>query len=518
MSLTLRRFFASSFFFWVALAILSGWLLYPLRKKLKFGIDLVGGTYITLRVETEKAIEHDLREKLQGLEDALKASDYSLPTAHAFEQGSFVVTFESMQAAQVAQTVLKQEFPETVSEVNGSALSFHLSTKKENDLKRWAVEGDVEVLRTRLNSLGVEEIKVVPQGERDIVVELPDVDNPAKAKEIIGKPALLEFKLVEAMSPSREQLLDPFGGDVPSGMVVLPYAERGRKEYVLVPDYAEVTGRHLKDAHPGTGGQFGTNAAVNFVFSPEGGRKFSELTGQNIGKYLAAILDNQVISVAVIQSAINTEGQISGSSFTPEDVKQLALMFKSGSFPAPVKFEEERTVGATLGNEAVKSGVISCAVGLGLLLIFSLIVYKLSGLFAFLALVYNLLLMLVAMAMFRATLTLPGIAGMVLTIGMAVDASILIYEKVRELLAGGETPRAALNEGFKDAMAVILDANITTFIVGLVLFFFGTGPVKGFAVTLMIGIGATLIAGLFFLKSLFNAYFFIKKDVRKLSI
>lgn len=519
MSTALRRFTASWLFFWLILAAVSAWYLYPLRKKLKFGIDLVGGTYITLRVETEKAIEHELREKLQTLEESLKAADYSMPIAHKIEEETLTAAFDTTETARAAQSIIRQEFSsDVVADVVGSDLVFRLSTKKENELKRWAVESDVEVLRTRLNTLGVEEIKVTPQGERDIVVELPDVDDPAKAKEIIGKPAMLEFKLVESMAATKEQLLDPYGGDVPSGMIVLPYSERGRKEFVLVPDYAEITGRHLKDARPGRGGQFGTEAAVSFVLTSEGGKKFHELTSQNIGKYLAAILDNQVISVAVIQSAIGAEGQISGRSFTPEDVKQLGMLFRSGAFVAPVTFEEERSVGPALGFEAIKSGVISCTVGLALLFLFSIIIYKLSGFFAFLALLYNLLLMLIAMALFRATLTLPGIAGMVLTIGMAVDASILIYEKVRELLRAGETPRAAINEGFRDAMAVILDANITTFIVGVVLFFFGTGPVKGFAITLMIGIIATLVAGLFFLKSIFSAYFMIRKESKTLSI
>ena len=511
-----KRFTASGFWFWLILAFISIYFLYPIRQKIKFGIDLVGGTYITLRVQTDKAVEHELREKLQELEVSLKNSEKALPSGHIFKDSKLEINFADKDAALDAYSLLKREVEGVVAAVSDKNLVMSFNNKKENEIKKGAVTGDIEVLRTRLNTIGAEEIKVAPQGETDIIIELPDVADFAKAKEMIGTPANLEFKLVESMAATKDQLLDEFGGDVPSGMQILPFSEVDKKLYVLVPDYAEISGRHLKDAKAAIGGQYGTEAVVAFKLTGSGAKKFYELTSENIGKNLAIILDNKVISAPVIQQGIRSEGQITGSR-SMESAKELATLLKSGAFVAPVKFEEERSVGPSLGYESIKSGVISCLVGFILLFLFSIIVYKLSGFFAFLALIYNLLLMLLAMSLFKATLTLPGIAGIVLTIGMAVDASILIFEKIRELIRHGETINAAINNGFKDAMAVILDANITTFIVGAVLFYFGTGPVKGFAVTLMLGIVATLVAGLFFLKSIFKT-FLMKPNVQKLSI
>ena len=256
---------------------------------------------------------------------------------------------------------------------------------------------------------------------------------------------------------------------------------------------------------------------VEFSFSSEGGDKFYDLTSKNVGKPLAIVLDNKVVMAPKINSALRESGVIESSTFTPQTAKQLEVLLKSGAFVAPVTFEEERQIGPSLGAESIKQGLISCLVGLGLLLVFSISFYSMCGLLAFITLLYNLLLILVAMHFLRATLTLPGIAGLVLTIGMAIDSSILIYEQIKEALANGMTIRKAVDTGFSDALVVILDANITTFIVGAVLYYFGTGPIKGFAVTMMLGIIATLITGLFFLKSTFT-FILNKFNVQKLRI
>src|SRR3990167_9002546 len=338
-----RRFVSSGFLVWLLVAAIAVIFLYPIRQKIKFGIDLVGGTYITLRVETEKAIDHELREKLQELESSLKHSDEPLPTGHKFEDGGLTVSFANSDAAVKAMSTLKR---------------------------------DIEVLRTRLNSIGAEEIKVAPQGKKDIIVELPDVADFAKAKEMIGTPAHLEFKLVESIASNKDALLDEYGGEIPSGLEILPYNQDGHKSYVLVPDYAEVSGRHLKEAKAGIGGQYGTDAVVAFKLTSNGSKKFYKLTSENVGKRLAIILDNKVISAPVIQQAIRSDGQITGSH-SMEEAKELAMLLKSGAFVAPVKFEQERSVGPSLGHESIKSGVISCLVGLLLLFFFSVIVYKL---------------------------------------------------------------------------------------------------------------------------------------------
>ncbi|MEX2438192.1 MAG: protein translocase subunit SecD, partial [Candidatus Babeliales bacterium] len=289
-------------------------------------------------------------------------------------------------------------------------------------------------------------------------------------------------------------------------VIILPGKDRdelGNRRYYLLPAFTDINGSLLKDARAGFGGQSGAQLVVNFEFMPEGGERFYELTRKSQGQQIAIVLDDKVISAPVVNEPIGSRGQITGR-FTSEEVNELAALLKSGAFVAPVTFEEERRIGPALGAESIRQGLMSCLIGLGFLLAFSLFYYKIAGLFAFIALLFNLLLILFILSRFHATLTLPGIAGMVLTVGMAIDASILIYERIREELRAGIHFDQALKVGFSDAMVVILDANITTFIVGVVLFKFGTGPIQGYAVTLLVGIISTLITGLFFLRSLFN--------------
>ena len=513
-----RKTFLSSFVLWIAFALVSLYFVLPIRKHLKFGIDLVGGTYITLDVKVDKAVEYELRERLQRLPQILKDSKRELPLSSKIDNNQIVVIFDSEQGAANGQLVVKDYFNDLKASIEGKTLLLIFSNEKVNEIKRWALQSNIEVLNTRLKKIGVEEITVSARGDKSIIVELPDVDDPTKAKEIIGTPAMLEFKLVEKMGSTEEEISDEYGGVLPDEMQIIPDKDinKGEKRYYLVSSHADVTGRDLKDASPGFGGRPGAGVVVNFKLSPEGGSKFKELTGKNVGRWLAAILDGRVVSYAKINEEIGAEGSISGS-FTPEKAKELAILLKSGAFVAPVEFAEERRIGPSLGYESIKNGLLSCLIGLGLLFMFSLYYYKLSGLFAFFALIYNLLLILIGMSLLRATLTLPGIAGMVLTVGMAIDASILIYEKIKESLASGASVKHAVNDGFSDAIVVILDSNITTFIVAVVLFKFGTGPIKGFAVTMMIGIISTLITGLFFLKSIFNFILGIK-NVQKLSI
>jgi preprotein translocase subunit SecD len=284
----------------------------------------------------------------------------------------------------------------------------------------------------------------------------------------------------------------------------------------VVQKYAKVTGAMLADARPAFGGKSGVDPFVQFSFNEEGGNKFYELTSKNIGRPLGIVLDGEVISTPTINSAIRSSGIIEGR-FTSAEVKKLAYLLKSGAFVAPVTFEEERQIGPSLGAAAVKSGIYSCAAGFALIFLFSLYYYKACGLLAFLALVYNLIFILLGLAWMRATLTLPGIAGMVLTIGMAIDASILIYERIKEELTRGSSLKNAVDTGFSGAMGVILDGNITTFLSGMVLYHLGSGPIQGFAVTLMLGIIATLIATLFFLRSFFK-FILGNFSIQKLSI
>ena len=510
-----KNIIMSGFTAWVILAIAATYLLYPLRQKLKFGIDLVGGTYITLDVEVEKAAERELHERANSLAAMLKAAGKSQPVSKKISGRTATFVFASGVEAIDAQNSLRELVRDKYKlSQEAEVVKVTMTDPEFNRLQKWALSTNVEVLRTRLNKLGVEDVKVAPQGDRSVVVELPDVSDPAKAKEMIGTPAMLEFKIVEAQGNSKEELLDEFGGDLPDGMQIIAGREHGGSaKYYMVSDHAEVTGAHLVDsmARPDQ-----ARMVVTFELTPEGGDKFYTLTSDNINRPLAAILDNKAISVATINDAIRTNCQITGN-FTRSEAQELCTLFKSGAFVAPVKFAEERRIGPSLGYDSIEKGLLSCIIGLGLLLIFSLFFYKLSGILAFITLLYNLLLLLLCMSFSGAALTLPGIAGMVLTVGMAIDSSILIYERIRELLAHGSSIRQAVDEGFSNAAVVILDANITTFIIAIVLFKFGTGPIQGFAVTMMIGIVTTLITGMLFLKSLFN-FILSRKNIQKLSI
>lgn len=518
MSTDVRKVVFSGFAFWVALAAIGLYLIMPLRQKLRFGIDLVGGTYITLEVQTDKAVDSELIEYMQRIKTKLKKLKLEAPTSAVVEQKAITFTFASPAAVNAASDQIRTNFlgerTGLEQKVQEMTIRLQFNERKEEKIKRAAVAGNIKVLRARLDKMSVAEITIAEQGDKNIIIELPDVADPQQAKAMIGKSAKLEFKIVDRYGSSPEDILYEIGEDLPKDKEILPGKQEN--EFYLVSKYSDITGALLKDSYPGLGGDTGAEQVVHFVFSPEGGDKFYKLTSRNYGKQLAVVLDGIVITAPGIKTGIRSEGYITGMR-SPQEARDLASFLKSGAFVAPVTFEEERQIASTLGAESIRQGVISCLVGLGLVFLFSLYYYKLSGLLAFLALLYNMFLILVGMAWLRATLTLPGIAGMVLTIGMAIDASILIFERIKEELASGITVKKAVNLGFANAMKVILDANITTFIAGIVLYKFGTGPIQGFAVTMMFGIIATLITGLFFLRALFNLILDLF-NVQKLSI
>ena len=518
MNTAVRRIFLSSFTFWIALVVVGSYFLFPLREKLRFGIDLVGGTYITLDVQTDEAVQTELGESLQRILAKLKKEKIETPASASVQKLDIELVFATPEGASAAADSIRSNFLSDQSgleqAVEGTVIKVRFNERRAKKIRDEAVKSNIEVLRARLNKLGVEEITIASHGEKSIVVELPDVADRQQARAMIGKVAKLEFKLVERTGSSPEDILYEMGQDLPKDKEIVPGSKEN--EFYLVSRYTDITGAQLKDAYAGLGGKLGAGNIVNFKFSPEGGERFFRLTGRNYGKHLAVILDGVVITAPTINAAIRSEGYIEGME-SLQKAKELALMLKSGAFAASVSFEEERQIGPTLGAASIKQGFIACLVGLLALLLFSVFFYKLSGLLAFSVLLYNLFVLLLGMVWLRATLTLPGIAGLVLTVGMAVDASILIFERIREDLKLGMTIKKAVNLGFSDAMRVIIDSNITTFIAGFVLYQFGTGPVKGFAVTLMLGIVATLVTGLFLFKALFNLIIDLF-DVQKLSI
>jgi preprotein translocase subunit SecD len=505
MTFVARRAIFSPFTFWCLFALVCLYSIIPLRKTLRFGMDLVGGTFITLEVQVDKAVEAELVSEMHGLESRLKQAHKKLPISKAVEGQVITFTFSSLQDAQEAMRVAQDALPELKVEVDGVLLRLKFTDARVSAIKNNAVLSNIAVLKTRLNKFSVAEIPIARQGDTNIIIELPDVTNPQEAKDMIGRAAQLEFRLVDREAATKEDLLYELDGDLPHDKEILAQVDdvTGRERFYLVNKYATVTGRHLLDARQALGGTHGVEPVVSFTLTREGGDKFYDLTSKHFGRLLAIVLDGKIISVAEIRATLRDSGTITGN-FTADRARTLALLLKSGAFVAPVTFEQERQIGPSLGIESIHKGVYSCLLGLVILLIFSLFYYKVAGLFAFSALLYNLILVLAGLVWMGATLTLPGIAGMILTVGMAIDASILIFEQIKEKLAAGITLRKAVDEGFSGAMTVILDANITTLIVGVVLYHFGTGPVQGFAVTMILGIIATLIAGLFFLRSLFN--------------
>ncbi len=457
MTISLKRILFSPLTAWFVVTLFGIYFVLNLRQNLNFGIDLVGGTYITVEVKTDALIEH---------EKAMRGS-----SGKPLTEGEI-------------QEIIKN-----------------------------AVHDNIEVLRSRLDKSGVGEVTIAAHGEKNILIELPNVHNPEQAKAMIGKSALLEVKVVDAVADSQEELLKKYNGVVPVDKIVVKevkegdYARRPVTLYYLVPKYTDLTGKLLKTAHAEIGNARGLSMQpiIIFEFKAEGAEKFYQLTKKNIGKSIALILDNEVITAPRVSVAIRDRGQIEGD-FDMQHAKDVALMLRAGAFTAPVEVVEERHIGPSLGEAAVRQGVIACVIGLVLLFLFSLFFYKMAGLFAFIVLLYNLLLILFALSWFQAALTLPGIAGIVLSIGMAIDASILIYERIKELLASGASLKKAVDEGFSGALAVILDANITHFLVAVVLYYLGAGPIQGFAVTMIIGIIATLLTGLLLLRALFDFY------------
>jgi preprotein translocase subunit SecD len=515
----MRKMLFSGLAFWLVVTGFIVWGLWPVKGKVKFGMDLVGGTFLTLQVQTDKAVESELKGIAQGIPGLLGKDNIKAPVKKDVVNNEIVLEFDDLNTANSAASFIKDNYRDLVLTVKEKVVTCMFKPNRVEKIKEEAVNTNTEIFRNRLNGLGVEEISISRKGENQIIVELPAVDDPQVARALIGKPAVLEFKLVEKEGRDAASILVDYDGVMPDGKEILSSKEKvdGKPvTYYLVSKYASVTGSMLKSAKPSVGGKFGSQPVVQFEFNSEGGDKFYDLTSKNPGKMIAIILDEQVISAPVINAAIRNSGYIEGN-FTVDSTRELAMLLKSGSLVAPVTIEEDRQVSATLGEEAISKGLLACLIGLGLLFIFSIIYYKLSGLLAFMALAFNLVFVLFGLYLVGATLTLPGIAGMVLTIGMAIDASILIYEQIKEALHSGLSIRKSVDVGFSNAMVVILDSNITTFIVGVVLYQFGTGPLKGFAVTLMLGIVATLIAGLLLLRSMFN-FVLNTFNVKKLSI
>lgn len=486
--------------------------------KIHLGLDLQGGTHLVLEVDTEKAVENTVTRLSNEIKETLMNNKVRFLYLEGTKKTD-VISFELPDnASRVAfDKVLKDTYPylETASsEVReGKELvSLKINAKKAQEIKKMVVEQSLETIRNRVDQFGISEPEIIPQGEDRIVVQLPGIKDTARAKNLIGKTALLEFKLVD----EEHSLENALKGSVPEGSVVM-YENRldrqsGRRTNtpLLLKNKTLLTGEYLESAQVKISDRFG-EPYVGIKFNAQGAREFDRITGENVKKHLAIVLDGVVHSAPVIQERISGgDAQITGQ-FTMDEAKDLAIVLRAGALPAPVNILEERTVGPSLGQDSIDKGLWSTIIGGILVMFFMIGYYRFSGIVANVALVINIIVILGALAAFKATLTLPGIAGIVLTIGMAVDANVLIFERIREELRSGKTPRAAIDTGYSKAFLTILDSNITTLIAALFLFGFGTGPVKGFAVTLSIGIITSMFTAIFVTRIIFDHFIWSRK-------
>lgn len=397
-------------------------------------------------------------------------------------------------------------------------LELDVSKMQEGINLKDAVDRAIEIIRNRVDQFGVSEPMIAKQGDRWIVIQLPGIKDPQRAKDLIGKTALLEFRLVEegkvindvqdklrAKNATMEEIskYPDIQKIIPKGYDIFVGKEG---QYYLLKSTPELTGSYLVNAKVEFGGEFGY-PHVSLEFNREGGKIFSDVTERNIERNLAIVLDGVVQSAPVIRSRIPDGKAVIEGNFTAEEAKLLATVLRAGALPAPVHVIEERTVGPTLGDDSIRTGVMSAVAGTLLVLLFMMIYYRFEGLIADLALIVNLFVLMGVMAYFHFTLTLPGIAGVVLTLAMAVDANVLILERIREELAVGKTPRLAVDAGYQRAFGTIIDTHITTLIAALFLFQFGTGPIKGFAVTLTIGLVLSLFTAFVLTKMVYDFLF-----------
>jgi len=509
----------------IILAVVGTAVFALVQKRIPLGLDLSGGIHLVLQVKTDDAIKAELDDAALRLKTLAAEKNLALGEWSA-DVGTlrFQVGVPAGTDRDALRQLVDDYLPEYSVDAGSDTWAFAFKPNIERNIRDLAVRQALETIRNRVDQFGVSEPVIQRQGieSNRILIQLPGVDDPTRVKEIISHTAFLEWKEVLAgPAPSRDILLTRSGGQVPTDAVVSTEDREDEsgtvvgKDYYLLRKSAIVSGRDLRTARRGQG-QFG-EPVVNFYLVPTGGEKFAEFTAAHIGDPAAIVLDGNVISAPVIRSRIRDEGYIEGN-FDIETAEDLALKLRAGALPASISYLEERTVGPSLGRDSIVHGVRAGVVGLILVILFMVIYYKLSGLNAVFALSLNIVILLGAMAYFGATLTLPGIAGAILTIGMAVDANVLIFERIREELAIGKTVRSAIDTGFSRAFGTIVDSNLTTLIAALFLFQFGTGPVKGFAVTLSIGLLASMFTAVFVSRTLYMLLLAGRDRVETLSV
>ena len=479
-----------------------------INKKINLGLDLQGGSYLLLEIDNRPIILQKLQIKLTSLKNDLIKNDIKFKNIKAIDnkilfdvdevhKNKFIKIFEDKNST-INNYFDKYKAFEFEYEIINETISVFYSKYGIIELKNSSIDQALEIVRRRIDELGTNEPNILKRGNERILVELPGLDDPSRIKNLLGKTANLTFRFIS------QQNEENFGSE--------KLKFENSEEEALVSKRIILSGDNLIDAQPRMDSQ--TNQTiVSFSLDRLGAKRFGKATTEGVGRRLAIVLDNKIISAPIIKDAIvSGNGQITGGDLDFQSATDLALLLRSGALPAPLNIIEERTVGPDLGQDSINSGIISLIIGFSLVIIFMIIRYKIFGLIANAALIVNLFLLVGILTIFEATLTLPGIAGIILTVGMAVDANVLIYERIKEELKIENNKIIAFDDGYKKSRTTILDANITTLISAFILFFMGSGPVKGFSITLGIGILTTLFSVYFLARQLTSFYIYKNKD------
>ena len=483
-----------------------------LGENIRLGLDLKGGTHLVMQVQAEEAIVTITNNNVQKGKDDLKKDSIQYTDIKSPAPGLIVVEnpnpADHEKIREKFFTFMPSDGWDYSTSSSPSSVTFKLTNRYANQIRKDATEQAKTIIEQRINAFGVAEPTVQLRGREEdhqILLQMPGVDNPERVKELLKTGARLEIRAVNGQRYSTvEEANAALAGD--TNKEVLPYREKkadGTTDsgFYVIDKLAVIDGSDLREAR-GIRNQQGFGFYVAFSLKPTGSEKFGNWTENNINNYLAVVLNNEIRSVAVVRNKITDSGQIEGN-FTQQQAEDLGLVLRSGALPAGITYIEERTVGPSLGADSIRQGILASVVGLGLVILFMLFYYKMSGVNAVVALVLNLIILLAGLVLFNATLTLPGIAGVILLIGMAVDSNVLIFERVREELRAGKIVSSAVDTGFNKALVTIIDTHVTTIVSSAFLYIFGTGPVRGFAVTLTIGLLANLFTAVYVSRSMF---------------
>jgi preprotein translocase subunit SecD len=501
-----------------------------LKQRVRLGLDLQGGTQIVLQVNVDDAIKATTDQTVEALRAQLEKANITVrqltrTTNDTFEARGVDPARDADFRNMIEGSYSDFDIADSQRDVANN-YTMKLKARNAEEYKVQAVDQALRTIATRIDTLGVAEPVIQKRGgpgEHEIVVQFPGIDDPEKLKQIIGKPAFLEFKLVQGEStyPSKDAALQQYGGVLPTNLEVLESQKgenAGAKVYYIVNKSASVTGRELKNAFVSRDDH--GRPAVSFNLNATGAQKFGALTEANIGRMLGIVLDGQMVSAPVLRSRITDSGQITGggAGFSPDEAKDLVLVLKSGALPASMTYLEQSVVGASLGADSIKAGILAAVIALSAVVLFVLFYYRASGINATIAMLLNLVILFGAMAYFGSTLTLPGIAGVILTIGVGIDSNVLIFERIREELRAGKTAVSAVATSFGRVFVTLIDTHLAALISATFLFLFGTSAIKGFAVTLVIGLISNMFTAVFVSRTLFEIVLSRKNRAETISI